>query len=280
MACDSPYIVDIKGRLEAVPVPCGKCPPCKKRRVDSWVFRMQQEDKVSVSSYFVTLTYDEYNVPISKNNFMTLSKRDYQLFFKRLRKLQPDGKIKYYLCGEYGTQFWRPHYHMIIFNVLNYEHLNDAWGLGTVDVRKVCANTMAYCVKYIDKPKQVPLHARDDRLPEFSAMSKGLGLSYLTPARYNFHTDDITRTRVRKEDGSLIPMPRYYRDKIYTDDEKAEQRRHIVAAMKLANDKDQVYFDELYKGDKHIDYHQWSESKKLGRWKSFQKQSSKTRDYA
>ncbi len=39
-----------------------------------------------------------------------------QLFIKRLRKYFNNNKIKYFYCGEYGTQTLRPHYHMIVYN--------------------------------------------------------------------------------------------------------------------------------------------------------------------
>lgn len=278
MACDSPYDVEIKGRLELIPVPCGKCPPCRKRRIDDWVFRLQQEDKASHCSYFVTLTYDEFNVPVTTNNFKTLSKRDYQLFLKRLRDYQ-DVKIRYYLVGEYGSLTWRPHYHAIMFNVLDIENIEKAWGFGTVHVDKVNANTIAYCCKYIDKPKRIPQHSRDDRLKEFSAMSNGLGKSYIKPSTYKYHTDDITRLRVRKEDGNLIPMPRYYREMMYTDREKAEQRKHIVAQIEKQHELDRKYFNRLYNSE-HIDYEKWCDSKRIGRFINYQRQVDKNRDYA
>ena len=105
MPCDTPYSVKPKGWLNAIDVPCGKCPNCKKRRVNEWVFRLQEEDKVSSTSYFITLTYDTVVVPISPNGFMTLKKRDLQLFWKRLRKAIGKGpKIRYYAVGEYGSK--------------------------------------------------------------------------------------------------------------------------------------------------------------------------------
>ena len=66
-------------------LPCGKCPNCYARRISGWSFRLMEEDKVSSSSYFITLTYD--NPPMSENGFMTLKKSDFQKFMKRLRKL-------------------------------------------------------------------------------------------------------------------------------------------------------------------------------------------------
>lgn len=38
-----------------------------------------------------------------------------QLFVKRLRKKLSPAKISYLYCGEYGENFGRPHYHIILF---------------------------------------------------------------------------------------------------------------------------------------------------------------------
>ena len=62
---------------------------------------------------FVTLTYDESHIPENRQ----LDKRDAQLFLKRLRYHLGGRRIRYYLCGEYGERFGRPHYHAILFNV-------------------------------------------------------------------------------------------------------------------------------------------------------------------
>lgn len=103
MKCDDPHIVTTS-RGDRVPVPCGRCPPCKQRRVNEWVFRLMQEDKNSVSAHFVTLTYDTRFVPISENGFMTLKKSDFQDFMKRLRFNTGIQGIKYYAVGEYGSK--------------------------------------------------------------------------------------------------------------------------------------------------------------------------------
>lgn len=94
----------VKGEI---PVPCGKCPNCVARRISHWSFRLMQEEKQSTSAYFITYTYDTQHVPISKNGFMELRKKDMQDYLKRLRKSQWNKgnvtPLKYYLAGEYGT---------------------------------------------------------------------------------------------------------------------------------------------------------------------------------
>lgn len=148
--CDSPYWVMPKMGIEKVPVPCGRCPICKHRRVNTWVFRLSQELKRSVSGHFVTFTYDTRHVPISDNGFMTLRKKHFQDFMKRLRKLEPN-HLKYYAVGEYGTHNNRPHYHAIIFNVLDTGSYASAWEFGQIHIGHVSSDSIAYTMKYIDK---------------------------------------------------------------------------------------------------------------------------------
>jgi hypothetical protein len=134
-----------------------------------------QEEKHSTSAWFITLTYDTKYVPITSNGFMSLAKRDPQLFMKRLRKAHPKGSnLKYYLCGEYGSDTRRPHYHAVIFNA-DVTLISDAWGLGNVHYGSVTQASVGYTLKYMCKPRIIPIHQRDDRVPEFSLMSKGSG---------------------------------------------------------------------------------------------------------
>lgn len=181
--CFAPYALKDNAGF----VPCGKCPACTARRVSHWSFRLREEAKRSTSAYFITLTYDTKHVPISAKGFMSINKRDVQLFFKRLRKLHTGGKsIKYFVVGEYGGQTMRPHYHIILFNA-DVKHVDPAWNLGEVHYGEVTVASCGYTLKYIHKQKKIPLHANDDRVPEFALMSKRLGDNYLTKAMIKFH---------------------------------------------------------------------------------------------
>lgn len=247
---------------EDVLVPCGKCPDCKQRRVSEWVFRMREEDKVSSSAFFITLTFDTDHVPLSPNGFMTLDKTVLTKYFKRLRKQElKDGnkeKIKYYAAGEYGSQNNRPHWHVIIFNVRVLENLSRCWGFGFVHVGKVSGDSIAYTLKYIDKDKRIPVHQRDDRVKEYSVCSKGLGQSYLSDNVIQWHKNDITRNYVM-QDGYKVPLSRYYREQIYDKDEKEKQRRIIEKEQLIEEEKrvNEIGYDEYLreKGQKEIFKH-------------------------
>lgn len=250
----------IKGEI---PVPCGKCPNCVARRISHWSFRLMQEEKKSKSAYFITLTYDTKHVPISKNGFMELRKKDMQDYLKRLRKSQWNKgnckHIKYYLCGEYGTQFKRPHYHAIMFNLDlrsligekyytqvklgniqldgKQTFINPEWKFGHITIGQVSEASVGYTLMYMHKPWR-PMHRNDDRQPQFSLMSKGLGLNYLSDKMVQWHKNDIeNRLYCNIEDGKKISMPRYYKEKLfkkmYGTDELAELHRKRVGAIQL-----------------------------------------------
>lgn len=230
-----PITLKQKG-VENVTVPCGKCPSCVKRRASAWSFRLMQQERDSVSAFFITLTYDTEHVFITKKGFMGLNKRDLQLFFKRLRTLHDDlwdverpttqpPSIKYYAVGEYGGRSHRPHYHAIIFNS-RVELIQEAWALkgkylGDVHYGEVNGASIGYCLKYMSKPHKFPMHANDDRISEFALMSKGLGKEYITSQMIAWHlADKNNRMYCNTADGKKIAMPRYYKQRIYEENER------------------------------------------------------------
>lgn len=240
---------------EGYTLPCGKCYNCKLRRVSGWSFRLLKEAERSSSAFFLTLTYDNDHVPLSDYAFMTLVKADLQLFFKRLRKsitcrfrIESDGtcydsRLKYYACGEYGGKTMRPHYHIILFNcpletLIGFKYADaanhgiilldgtrefscDSWDKGHITIGRVSEASVGYTLKYVCKPGKVPLHARDDRQPEFSLMSKKLGSNYLSEKMVRWHHSDMSqRYYLPLMDGKKAALPRYYKDKLYTSPQK------------------------------------------------------------
>lgn len=264
MACSFPYMVKAPqgyGRIESatVPVPCGRCPECVQKRVSQWVFRLRQQEKVSMSSLFVTLTYDTDYVPITKNGYMSLRRRDVQLFFKRLRfKANSKYPIKYYLCGEYGTVRRRPHYHLIVFNS-DGQSIEEAWTIngspiGAVHYGTVTSASIAYTAKYMAKGRVVPEHSRDDREKEFSLMSKGLGLNYITDAVVQWHKENLSRAYVINEGGSKVAIPRYYRDRIYSFVERWQQNILVADLAVLKEQERRSEYFTLYPEHSDGDY--------------------------
>lgn len=216
-------------KREAI-VPCNKCPKCIKRRVSAWSFRLMQQELVSSSAHFITFTYATENMPFTSNGYPTCTKRDLQLFFKRLRKADRTPNIKYYAVGEYGGKTKRPHYHALLFNA-DVNKVDSAWGLGHIYCGSVTGASIGYTLKYMSKNKRAfKLSSGDDRVPEFALMSKGLGANYLTEEMIQWHAIDLeNRMYCTTYDGIKLSMPRYYKDKLYSD----EERRAIANAYAI-----------------------------------------------
>lgn len=285
--CDSPYWVPnptpwvlINGvTRDMLPIQCGRCPPCKENKVNAWVFRLEKESERSTSVLFVTLTYDPSTVPITAKGFMTLEPKHLTDFFKRLRYYDKNNRsIKYYACGEYGSERWRPHYHLIIFNVRSRKSIERAWTDGIVDIDpdEVGGAAMAYTTKYINKPGRIPRFKGDDRTPEFSRKSKGLGSNYITEQVIAWHSADLSRNYLQRPGGHKIALPKYYRDKIFDATQKAKQRRIIDRTLEeLEADKMRDFYKKY--GD-DADYDAYLQSEKQGRHYRFYKDQFPRKD--
>jgi hypothetical protein len=247
--CITPFQVRDKITNQWMALPCGKCPNCMRRRTSGWSFRLIKEGERSETALFVTLTYDTKYVPITKNGYKSLDKSAIQLFMKRLRK-ESDRKLKYYACGEYGSLRDRPHYHLIIFNA-DAEKVERAWSeyraghgyvpFGTVYIGEVTEASIGYTLKYMQKPGKIPKHSRDDRQKEFSLMSKGLGQNYITDSMIKWHKNDlVNRMYVPLKGGKKIAMPRYYKDKMYTETQKLLINNHLKIVMTEAQEKQEL----------------------------------------
>lgn len=151
-------------------IPCGHCLGCLDDRRNSWCNRMALELFLHGVGSFITLTYAK--APDA------LSKPDAQNFIKRFRHLERDYGIslprgfKYFLCGERGSRFGRPHYHAIMFGVDMYSPewepyiatykddgtpiwsskvLETIWAKGFVTIGQATQSSIKYVSKYIIK---------------------------------------------------------------------------------------------------------------------------------
>lgn len=258
----SPFMKTDKVNGKRYQLPCGKCPACVSRRTSGWAFRLMQEERNSSSALFITLTYNSNHIPITDNHYLSLSKRDLTLFFKRLRKHNCE-QIKYYAVGEYGENTKRPHYHIILFNCV-VDTISKSWELGNVHYGNVTNASVAYNLKYIQKLHKNKMAKGDDRQPEFATMSKRLGKEYITKNMIAWHKADLTtRMYCNLPGGKKIAMPRYYKDQIYTD-----QERKKVASAQL-----KIVVEEMKQFDTHINFEENFRNRESGKIAAFRKQS-------
>lgn len=263
-----------KGILE---FECGSCPECLQKKSRLWALRCSMEAKVS-PGVMVTLTYDTYKVIYGKTSTIEenptdptipLSKRDCQLFMKRLRKHFAPQKIKYLITAERGKRTGRAHYHALIFGVvfndlIKYKRsdrgnwiyksktLEKIWqkGICTVDCINLSAKTARYCTKYCSKDAGVDdtfmLFSRgigEEKLfEEFDGKSYWIeGREYSIPkqiwqkvieARYNCFGLSKYIPKVRLEDTEKKILNTILRDK----DDAQERVRYYISMLRRSDE--------------------------------------------
>lgn len=183
---------------------------------------------------FLTLTYDDAHIPERSN----LSYRDFQLFLKRMRKGRPE--FKFYMCGEYGSENGRPHFHACIFGYdfpdktywrksasgakcYRSAQLERLWPYGHCEIGEVTFESAAYVARYI-MDKRNGDQAADHYMrvdpdtgevywlqPEFTQMSRrgGIGLSF-----FNRYFSDIYPHDYVVVNGAKVKPPKFYDRKL------------------------------------------------------------------
>lgn len=196
-------------------VACGQCLECLQRYSNEWALRCALEAKAYRDNCFLTLTYEECGD--------TLVKKHLQSFIKRLRERIYPVKVRFFACGEYGSQGLRPHYHVIIFGwkpsdleilstkakLYRSKFVESVWHGGDdispykqgfvsvgVDVNEVTAK---YCAKYLSKLNKV----KDGCIKPFTLMSRKPGIAFAS----------VTSELLDKGlfvDGKRQVLPRYF----------------------------------------------------------------------
>lgn len=241
--CLHPVTIRNKGKGPAyIAVPCGKCPKCLATKLNKWVFRLKQHCKDYKYVSFVTLTYNDDNLPychidencqvsviqhvIDENDTPCLNKKDLFKFFRDLRKYGKSygiGKdfISYYAIGEYGPnprdgKSDRPHYHIMLFsNYLDFDNpetlflFDWIWSRGFVQFKPVTDFRIQYVCKHHLKPK----NSKWFPVKQFTLRSNGLGLGFLDKDVVRWFKDNKP-TVFHQRDGVKIGVPRYYRTKL------------------------------------------------------------------
>lgn len=205
-------------------VPCGKCVACLSQRRNQWTYRLTKEQSGSDYSFFLTLTYDNDNIPIrivDEKPYFVFNKKHVQDYLKRVRfiinKMNPDIKLRYYCVSEYGAKTHRPHYHMQLFvqndTSLKYMKtitnvLEKEWTLGFFQRQNTNQANIHYVTKYCIKGlEQLPEDCID---PVFILASKKpyLGEFYESTLEKQENTEFVFFN------GNKMPVPRIYRTKI------------------------------------------------------------------
>lgn len=234
---------------QSVTVPCGGCIGCRKRRTGEWSVRGTHEASLYDSNIFITLTYRTADLPFDNG----LHYEYFQLFMMRLREKYGSG-VRYMVCGEYGEERGRPHFHAILFNfdfpdkkfwyrskqghtVWRSSSLESLWPFGNSEIGSVTPQSIAYVARYVMKkqtgkfadvvydwynPDTGEVFTRNSEFAHYS-LKPGIGHDWLLKFKDSVYPHDYIIFN-----GMRVRPPRYY-DKLY-------QKWTGVSIERLADD--------------------------------------------
>lgn len=250
-------------------LPCRKCVGCRLSKSREWANRSIMEQVYHDSAWFLTLTYDDEHLPPAfptnpatgeiLSVHATLVKQHLQGFLKRLRK-NSGQRIRYFAAGEYGSQTFRPHYHLLLFG-LNLTDLSvisrnfagqpyyvsdlitKCWPDGIHILGPVTFQSAAYVARYTLKKAT---HGFDRRYydaaaiqPEFQMMSlkPGLGYQYYLdhPDIFDYNFFDVCTP----QGGRRMVPPEYFR-KMYRAAHPDEYLKRSLDARRNADVRDHL----------------------------------------
>lgn len=296
----APAVSDI--RTTYVPIGCGDCIECRKKTAREWSVRLQEEIKTNKNGKFVTLTFNTesiiklrkeakeireqeiWNAIIDEKEKVPKKLIGYDLdnaaatlgirrFLERWRKKYKKS-VRHWLITELGGNNWEHiHIHGIIFTN---EKIQPIWQYGGVSIGKyleewteyrheswVGNDTINYIVKY--------LYKKDEKHQAFKSKilcSSGIGNNYINTynASRNKFKGKETIEKYIAEDGSELPLPIYYRNKIYSEQEKEKlwiqklnEKVRYVCGQKIKVETE----EDLIKYAKTVEYVQQT-TKQLG----------------
>lgn len=243
--------------FDEIEIPCGRCIGCRIEKSKIWSLRCVHEASLFENNCFITLTFAEESI----NEYGTLVKKDFQKFMKRLRKKfkgiekvkDKNGKetypIRFFHCGEYGSELNRPHHHACLFNfdfldkklwsirqgvrLYRSKELEKLWPFGYSTVGDVTIKSAAYVARYISKKVNVPpvgnkyyekfknWYKRVNKetgeifelLPEYASMSRrpGIGKRWFERFKNEAYNKDFVTVG-----GKKFKIPSYY-DKLFEE---------------------------------------------------------------
>lgn len=212
-------------RLLYIPAKCGCCIECRKEKQREWRVRLEEELR-SNFGYFTTLTISPEGIKeIEKKtglewerNPNEIATKALRLFLERARK--DTGKsIKHWCVTELGEDKDRIHLHGIFFGQKSAELIRKHWKYGFVFIGDYCnSRSINYMTKYMLKV--------DIKHPEFKQIvlaSPGIGNGYMNRRDYLWQKQNYKNINVATytfRNGTKMAMPKYYKNKIFTDDER------------------------------------------------------------
>jgi|SRR5690606_28764744 len=260
-------------RVKLVPIGCGDCIECRKQKSREWQVRLLEDLRHNNNGIFVALTfrtedYVELHEEMKKESGLDgydldnqIAKKAVRRFLERWRKKHKKS-IRHWLITELGHgETEHIHLHGIVWIEPKY-YLKESktetikeqqqniiaqyWKYGAVWVGDyVNEKTINYMTKYVTKVDQEHKYYKAIILT-----SPGIGRGYTNRLDFKQNKYNGTKTKeyYRTRNGYKIALPIYYRNKIYSEEEREKLWLH-----KLDEEKRYVLNQEIdiSKGDEN-----------------------------
>ncbi len=240
-------------RAGQVPIGCGECMECRKKKAFEWQVRLSEEMRSSkMKGYFVTWTFSDESLNDLREAVKNegchyegwrmeneIARKSVRRYLERWRKKY--GKsLRHWMVTEKGqTNSERIHMHGLVWTSKPKEEIIQRWKYGHCDIGKkgVGEESAGYLVKYMSK---VDEKHRDYKSRVFC--SPGIGAGYLD--RRDSENAKKTERYVNRK-GQRFSLPMYYRLKLWSDEEREklwmekldEQKRYVLGEEIDISDK-------------------------------------------
>lgn len=238
-------------RVLAVAIGCGRCMECVKKKAREWQVRLLEDVRKNKNGKFVTFTFSNESIKEIIDDMPNIKKirvieengkkkkievwpyrpmpEGYELdnaiatvamrrFNERWRKKYKKA-IRHWMVTELGHNGTENiHMHGIVWTDESKEDIAEQWKYGYTWTGKfVSEQTVNYIIKYVHKVDKDHKEYKSKVLS-----SAGIGSNYLerVDSKTNEYKEGETRETYRTKNGHDIAMPIYWRNKIYTDEER------------------------------------------------------------
>lgn len=212
-------------RLLYIPTKCGHCIECRKQKQREWRVRLEEELR-SNYGYFITLTISPKGIKDLekktglkwKENPNEIATKGLRLFLERVRK--DTGKsMRHWCVTELGEDNDRIHLHGVFFGQKSAELIKKHWKYGFIFIGQYCnSRSVNYMTKYMLK-----VDVKHKEFKQIVLASPGIGDKYFDRLDWQWQKQNYKRLEVPTytfRNGTKMAMPKYYKDKLFTEQER------------------------------------------------------------
>lgn len=231
-------------RQKYVWVPCKQCYICKKQKAREWRMRISEDVKVNKGGKVVLLTFSTQGLQELAKELKDVKgyELDNQICKLAVKRWRERWRKKYgrsprhWLISELGHgKTEHVHMHGIVWEDERYklegdimDEIEKTWKYGFVGrgkkdwktgkwINYVNEKTASYFVKYVNK-----IDEQHKEYTQIILTSPGIGKSYIESEKVkdNTYKGKETNQLYNVDNGGVLPMPEYFRKKLYTDEER------------------------------------------------------------